>query len=142
MRRMKGRREPRRASCLHPRHPRNPRSNTTTAMRRRVRVVPMTDWKYQPARDLGLPPLERMKSHRREAGLFSATARVIWWTFWSGVMRVWNRLSIHGREHLPRAGSFILVANHESHLDVFVLAAALPLRDRRHLVPLGAEDVF
>ncbi|MDZ4755956.1 MAG: lysophospholipid acyltransferase family protein [Phycisphaerae bacterium] len=99
-------------------------------------------WKYEPAHDLGLPPLARMRSHRREAGLFSASARLAWWTGWSAVLRVWNRLRVVGREHLPSSGSYILVANHESHLDVFALTAALPMRTRAHFVPLSAEDVF
>lgn len=102
----------------------------------------MSDWKYEPAKDIGLPPMERMRSHRREAGLFSATARLAWWTAWAGLLRTWNRLSVHGREHLPRSGSFVLIANHESHLDVFALAAALPLRARQQFIPLSAEDVF
>lgn len=102
----------------------------------------MSEWKYETARDHGLPPLDRMRSFQREAGLFSATARVILWTAWSAFLCVWNRLRIIGREHLPHDGSFILIANHESHLDVFALAAALPMRARRHFIPLSAEDVF
>jgi 1-acyl-sn-glycerol-3-phosphate acyltransferase len=102
----------------------------------------VADWKYEPAKDHGLPPLERMRSHRREAGLFSATARLLWWTAWAGLLRTWNRLQVEGREHLPSASSFVMVANHESHLDVFCLTAALTIGARRHFVPLSAEDVF
>ena len=102
----------------------------------------MADWNYEPARDHGLPPLERMRSHRREAGLFSAAARLLWWTAWAAILRVWNRLRVEGRKHLPAGDSYILVANHESHLDVFCLTAALPLGARRRFVPLSAEDVF
>lgn len=102
----------------------------------------MPDWTYKPAKDLGLPPLERMRSHQREAGLFSATARILWWTSWTLLLRVWNRFGVAGRSHLPRQGSFIVVANHESHLDVFALAAALPPAARRNFIPLSAEDVF
>ena len=102
----------------------------------------MSEWKYQPARDHGLAPMARMRSFQREAGLFSATARVILWTAWSALLRVWNGLRVVGREHLPQSGSFILIANHESHLDVFALAAALPMRARQHFIPLSAEDVF
>lgn len=102
----------------------------------------MPDWNYEPAKDLGLPPMDRMRSHKREAGLFSATARLLWWTGWAGLLRSWNRLRVEGREHLPAEGSFILIANHESHLDVFALAAALPVRARQRFIPLSAEDVF
>ena len=102
----------------------------------------MSEWKYEPAKDLGLPPLERMRSHWREAGLFSAAARHVLWTGTAMALRLWNRLLVHGRERLPSEGSFILVANHESHLDVFALAAALPWRARSRFIPLSAEDVF
>ena len=102
----------------------------------------MSDWKYEPARDHGLAPLERMRSYQREAGLFSASARLVWWTLWSGFLRVFNRLRVKGAEHFPQHGSFIMIANHESHLDVFALAAALPMRARQYFIPLSAEDVF
>jgi 1-acyl-sn-glycerol-3-phosphate acyltransferase len=39
-------------------------------------------------------------------------------------------LSVEGLEHLPRAGGFVMCANHSSYLDGFVLTAAVP-------VPLG-----
>lgn len=100
------------------------------------------DWQFEPARDLGLPPLERLRSTAREPGLASASLRLVWWTAWAGVLRCWNRLSVSGQEHLPKHGSFIVVANHESHLDVFAIAASLPLHCRRRFIPISADDVF
>jgi len=48
-------------------------------------------------------------------------------------------LNARGRSNLPERGPFILAANHNSHLDVFVIVASLPLRlvTRTHVVAAG-----
>ena len=102
----------------------------------------MTDWKYQPARDLDLTPGERLRSYEREGGLVSDCCRLLWWSAVKGSLKVWHRLTVTGREHLPDSPSYVLVANHASHLDALVLAAALPLSVRNQLFPLAAGDVF
>ena len=43
------------------------------------------------------------------------------------LLRTYGGLRIEGAEHLPNDGSFVLVANHTSHLDALCLLAALPL---------------
>src|SRR5258708_39623364 len=62
------------------------------------------------------------------------------------VLRVWlrtyHRLEIRGREHLPKHKSFVLVANHTSHLDTLCLLAALPLRKLHRAFPAAAADYF
>jgi 1-acyl-sn-glycerol-3-phosphate acyltransferase len=57
-------------------------------------------------------------------------------------LKVYHRLSVSGRERLPSQPSYVLVANHASHLDALVLAASLPLNVRNQLFPLAAGDVF
>src|SRR5206468_227005 len=59
-----------------------------------------------------------------------------------GVLRLWNRFEIVGRENLPAEGSFVLVANHSSHLDAPALLAALPLRKIHRAFPAAASDYF
>jgi len=44
------------------------------------------------------------------------------WTF----LHSYNRLRVEGREHLPRSGGALIVANHQSFLDIPVIAAACP----------------
>jgi 1-acyl-sn-glycerol-3-phosphate acyltransferase len=102
----------------------------------------MEDWKLEPAHDVGLHGLERYQSAQRESGLIESGVRLVWWAFLRGVFRVWNRLHVVGREHLPAEPPFVLVANHASHLDALLLTAALPLRWRDLTFPIAARDVF
>ncbi|MCA9028764.1 MAG: 1-acyl-sn-glycerol-3-phosphate acyltransferase [Planctomycetaceae bacterium] len=102
----------------------------------------MNDWQYQPAQDLDLTPSERLRSYRREDGLISDGCRLLWWSGVKSSLKLWHRLSVTGREHLPQSPSYVLVANHSSHLDALVLAAALPLSVRNQLFPLAAGDAF
>jgi 1-acyl-sn-glycerol-3-phosphate acyltransferase len=57
-------------------------------------------------------------------------------------LRAYNRLHITGIEHLPLGRSFVIVANHASHLDTLCLQAALPLRQLRRTHPVAAADYF
>ncbi len=102
----------------------------------------MDDWQYKPAHDLGLNRDERLKSVHRESGLLGLIARNLWWWWVRGVLRLTERVEVSGREHLPQAAPFVMVANHASHLDVIVLATALPLRLRNRVLPLAAGDTF
>lgn len=57
-------------------------------------------------------------------------------------LRVFHRLRIVGIEHLPLGRSFVMVANHTSHLDMFCLLAALPIGIRGRAFPAIAQDYF
>jgi len=59
-----------------------------------------------------------------------------------GWLRTYHRLEIRGRENLPKESSFVLVANHTSHLDTLCLLAALPLRKLHRAFPAAAADYF
>jgi 1-acyl-sn-glycerol-3-phosphate acyltransferase len=102
----------------------------------------MQNWHFQPARDLGLPLGERLRSLRRENGLVSTGLHVAWWSLVRVYMAVWHRLAIRGQQNIPAEPPFILVANHTSHLDALVLAAPLPWRLRDRIFPIAAGDVF
>jgi long-chain acyl-CoA synthetase len=47
-----------------------------------------------------------------------------------------------GTPHLPRDGAFIICPNHQSYLDAFFLAAALPFHTLRRLFFVGASEYF
>lgn len=102
----------------------------------------MEDWQFRPARDLNLRGMERYRSHQRESGLVPSSLRLIWWTLLRATLRGWNSLEIHGRENLPTDPSFVVVANHTSHLDAPLLTTVLPMRFRDRTFPLAAQDVF
>jgi 1-acyl-sn-glycerol-3-phosphate acyltransferase len=102
----------------------------------------MEDWKLEPARDLGLPLGQRLRSVRRERGTLPWMFHLFCWSGARAALHVLHRLKIEGREHLPRTGPFILVANHCSHLDTVVLGCALPWRLRPEAFPIAAGDAF
>jgi 1-acyl-sn-glycerol-3-phosphate acyltransferase len=57
-------------------------------------------------------------------------------------LRTYDRLTIIGRDNLPLDRSFILVANHASHLDTLCLLSALPIRQLHRTFPVAAADYF
>ncbi|MEM7625698.1 MAG: lysophospholipid acyltransferase family protein [Planctomycetota bacterium] len=102
----------------------------------------MRDFDLEPAHDLGLPSAARQRSVQREAGLRELLASHAWWAVARTYLKLAHRLEVVGREHLPAEPPFVLVANHTSHLDAPMLAAALPPRHRRYTFPVSAGDVF
>src|SRR5439155_16725646 len=84
----------------------------------------------------------RLHSVKRESGLVGLISRNLWWWWVRGVLRLTEHVEVSGREHLPGSAPFVIVANHSSHLDVMVLATALPLRLRNCVFPLAAGDTF
>jgi 1-acyl-sn-glycerol-3-phosphate acyltransferase len=102
----------------------------------------MEPWKLQPARDTGLTPSERFRSVRRETGLLESLAHHLCFSLVRSYFVVVHRLTITGREKLPRHGPFVLAANHCSHLDALALGAALRPRHRERAFPIAAGDVF
>jgi 1-acyl-sn-glycerol-3-phosphate acyltransferase len=100
------------------------------------------EWQYRPAADLGLKPSARWKSLRREASLLDRATQSAWRITVAAYLRAFHRLTIAGRENLPANAPFVLVANHSSHLDALILAAAVPWKLRQSVFPIAAGDVF
>jgi 1-acyl-sn-glycerol-3-phosphate acyltransferase len=63
----------------------------------------------------------------------------LWLRAW---LRVYHRLEVIGREHLPPEESYVLVANHTSHLDTLSLLSVLPLQKLHRAFPAAAADYF
>jgi 1-acyl-sn-glycerol-3-phosphate acyltransferase len=99
-------------------------------------------WDLQPANDFGKPLYERLKSLHRENGFLGVLARAIWWLIVRLYLRLFHRLAIVGREHLPKSTPFVMVANHSSHLDALTLAASLPFSLCDRAFALAAGDTF
>jgi 1-acyl-sn-glycerol-3-phosphate acyltransferase len=58
------------------------------------------------------------------------------------VLKVFFGVHVEGREHLEDLRRFILVANHNSHLDVLLLFHILPLRQLHRTHPVAAHEYF
>jgi len=100
------------------------------------------EWHYNRAKDSELSFVNRLKECPREPDPLVYAARVTAALAIRAALRICHRFDIVGREHLPRDGSFVLVANHASHLDALALLSALPLRSLHRAYPLAARDYF
>ncbi|WP_407929068.1 lysophospholipid acyltransferase family protein [Intestinirhabdus alba] len=65
------------------------------------------------------------------------TLCVVWPVIW-----LWLGLRVRGRERLPSRGPAIVVANHNSHMDVFALLSLFTLRRQADVHPVAAADYF
>jgi 1-acyl-sn-glycerol-3-phosphate acyltransferase len=102
----------------------------------------MKRWHYDSAQDIDLTAVDRLRRFPREPdmlvyGLRSVVALLL--RVW---LRAYHRFEIVGHEHLRTNRSFVMVANHSSHLDTLCLLAALPLRRLHCAFPAAAEDYF
>jgi 1-acyl-sn-glycerol-3-phosphate acyltransferase len=102
----------------------------------------MEPWHYERAVDLDSTLADRLRRFPREPDITVYTLRTMAALLTRGWLRAYHRLEIHGREHLPAQGSFVVAANHASHLDTLCLLAALPLRKLHRAFPVAAQDYF
>src|SRR5579859_3941924 len=56
--------------------------------------------------------------------------------------RLMVRFQVTGLEHLPQDGPYLICPNHETYIDPFLLASALPYRVFRRLFYVGASEYF
>jgi 1-acyl-sn-glycerol-3-phosphate acyltransferase len=77
-----------------------------------------------------------------EPGVFVRSVRSLAAVVLRGWLQTYSGLTIVGRENLPADRSFILVANHASHLDTLCLLSALPIRQLNCAFPVAAHDYF
>jgi 1-acyl-sn-glycerol-3-phosphate acyltransferase len=65
------------------------------------------------------------------------TLCIVWPVIW-----LWLGLRVSHRDRLPKRGPAIVVANHNSHMDVFALLSLFPLRRQASVHPVAAADYF
>lgn len=65
------------------------------------------------------------------------TLCIVWPVIW-----LWLGLRIRHRDRLPIRGPAIIVANHNSHMDVFALLSLFSLRRQASIHPVAAADYF
>lgn len=79
---------------------------------------------------------------RREHAAFLPGLRALVALVIRGLLRLYLCFEIVGAQNVPNEGSFVLVANHSSHLDALCLLAALPWRRLSRAYTVAAEDYF
>ena len=102
----------------------------------------MNPWSYEPAADLDQPLIERLRHFPREPDMLVYGVRSLAALMIRGWLRIYHRFTVVGGERLPAAGSFVMIANHSSHLDAFCLLGALPLQKIHRAFPAAAADYF
>jgi 1-acyl-sn-glycerol-3-phosphate acyltransferase len=102
----------------------------------------MKKWQYDCAPDLDQSLVERLRHFPRQPDMLVYGLRSIAAVIIRAWLRSYHRLEIIGRDHLPAEGSYVMVANHSSHLDTLCLLAALPLAKLHRAFPAAAADYF
>jgi 1-acyl-sn-glycerol-3-phosphate acyltransferase len=102
----------------------------------------MEDWVYAPAPDLDQTYLARLRRFPREPDMLTYALRSSAALALRAWLRAYHRLRIEGRRNLPAEGSYVLIANHTSHLDSLALLSVLPLRKLHRAFPAAAQDYF
>ena len=83
-----------------------------------------------------------LRDFSREPGVLVRGVRLLAAVVMRAWLQVYDRLTIVGRQNLPADRSFILVANHASHLDTLCLLSALPVRQLHRTFPVAASEYF
>jgi 1-acyl-sn-glycerol-3-phosphate acyltransferase len=102
----------------------------------------MATWTYHTSGDLDRTLVDRLTGFPREPDMLVYGLRLAAASLVRGWLRLYHRLRIVGRDHLPTTGSFVIVANHASHLDAPVILSALPLSKVHNAFPAAARDYF
>ena len=102
----------------------------------------MQEWRYETARDLDQTLIERLSGFPREPEMMVYVARTCAAALIRGWLKLYHRLEIAGRENLPASGSFVIVANHTSHLDTASIVSAFPFGRLHRVFPAAAQDYF
>jgi len=102
----------------------------------------MNPWTYDPSPAISQSLSEQFTVFPRERDLTHTILRIAWTLCVRAVLHSYFQLQIVGRERLPRSGSYVLAANHSSHLDAVSLSAALPIRSIHRAFAVAAKDYF
>ena len=92
---------------------------------------------------LTAPPAPEVRATVESSGRLSSWALTAFSRTLCAVgFRTAYRLRVEGREHVPSSGPFILIANHTSFFDAFLLAASLPRALSQQVFYMGFEEFF
>ena len=102
----------------------------------------MQEWTYDTVEDMDQSWVQRLCRFPREPDLLVYLMRSTFMLATRVWLKLYHRLEISGRENLPKDGSFVIVANHTSHLDALSILSALPLKKLHRAFPAAAADYF
>jgi len=102
----------------------------------------MDTWQYETAVDLDQTLSERLSGFPRQPDMLVYGARYLAALAIRTWLRGYHRFVVRGQEQLPQGSSFVLVANHASHLDAICLLSALPIKHVHRAFPAAAKDYF
>ena len=105
-------------------------------------TIPMKPWTYHPSPALSLSSTEQLTVFPRERDMTHAVLRILWTVWLRVVLRLYFQLRIVGHEQLPAACSYVLVANHASHLNGVALSTVVPIRAVHRAFSVAAKDYF
>jgi 1-acyl-sn-glycerol-3-phosphate acyltransferase len=97
-------------------------------------------WKYNRIKETDFTAKER--HCRGGRGVLAGFFHMLFCLFLKAWFKTWNRLEITGLENLPQNGSYMLAANHASHLDGPALISIFPFSKQRGIFPVAAADYF
>jgi 1-acyl-sn-glycerol-3-phosphate acyltransferase len=102
----------------------------------------MEQWHYDPTAFFDETQWEQLRASLHLPRMLETGVRSVAAVLLRGWLHFYHRLMIAGRHNLPRDRSFVLVANHASHLDTLCLLSALPIARLHQAFPAAAEDYF
>jgi 1-acyl-sn-glycerol-3-phosphate acyltransferase len=102
----------------------------------------MDFWEYETATDLDHALSERVRDFPRQPDMLVYGARCVAAIAVRTWLRVYHRFMVRGHAQFPKGQSFVMVANHTSHLDTLCLLAALPITYLHRAFPAAAKDYF
>lgn len=100
------------------------------------------DWQYDTIQNPNQTLIERLRRFPRKPDMLVYGVRSLAALGIRAWLKVYHRMEVIGREHLPAEGSYVLVANHTSHLDAVSLLSALPLKKLHRAFPAASTDYF
>ncbi|MEE9161636.1 MAG: lysophospholipid acyltransferase family protein, partial [Candidatus Neomarinimicrobiota bacterium] len=102
----------------------------------------MDEWEYNTAQDLDQRIVERLRRFPREPDMLVYGLRSLAALGIRAWLHIYHGMEVIGREHLPAEGSYVMIANHTSHLDTLAMLSAIPLKKLHRAFPVAAADYF
>ncbi len=102
----------------------------------------MSKWLYTPSKSTQQTLSESLGDFPREKDISHSLIRLGWNILLRSFLRCYFRLEIRGKENLPKDQSYLLIANHSSHLDSLCLSAAIPLKKVSSTYSIAAKEYF